>query len=89
MAALGLSPMAPIVATTSAAAAFLGRPELGAIEAGRKADLVIVDGDPLADLAVLTRREAIRAVYLDGHEVVRRGMVEPADRDLIAVAGRA
>jgi hypothetical protein len=48
-----------------------------------------VDGDPLADLAVLTRREAIRAVYLDGHEVVRRGMVEPADRDLIAVAGRA
>jgi imidazolonepropionase-like amidohydrolase len=89
MAALGLSPMAAIVATTSAAAAFLGRPELGAIEAGRKADLVIVDGDPLADLAVLTRREAIRAVYLDGHEVVRRGMVEPADRDLIAVAGRA
>jgi imidazolonepropionase-like amidohydrolase len=89
MVGLGLTPMEAIVATTSAAAAFLGRPELGAIEAGRRADLVVVDGDPLADVAVLARREAIRAVYLDGREVVSRGMTEPADGDLIAVAARA
>ncbi len=88
MVALGLTAMEAIVATTSAAAAFLGRPDLGAIEGGRTADLVVVDGDPLADVTVLTRREAIRAVYQEGREVFRRGMAEPADRDLVAVIDR-
>jgi imidazolonepropionase-like amidohydrolase len=50
----GATPMAAIQAATSAAARLLGLgEEIGAIEPGRRADLVIVDGDPLADLARL------------------------------------
>jgi imidazolonepropionase-like amidohydrolase len=53
-----------LVATTSAAAELLGvAGQRGTIEPGKRADLVIVDGDPL-DIPTLPQR--IRAVYLDG-----------------------
>ena len=52
----GLSAMAAIRAATSSAARLLGLDaEIGSIEAGKLADLVLVDGDPLADVAVLAR----------------------------------
>ena len=48
----GLSPAEAIAAATSPAAAFLGlSEELGTIETGKRADLVLLDGDPLADIA--------------------------------------
>ena len=47
----GATPMAAIKAATSAAARLLGVDgEVGTVEPGRQADLVLVDGDPLADL---------------------------------------
>lgn len=50
----GASPMAAIRAATSAAARLLGiDADLGTVEPGKLADLVLVDGDPLADLARL------------------------------------
>ena len=50
----GASAMAAIKAATSAAAALLGvAGEVGTIEPGRQADLILVDGDPLADLGRL------------------------------------
>jgi imidazolonepropionase-like amidohydrolase len=50
----GATPMAAIQAATSAAARLLGlADEIGTIEPGRRADIVLVDGDPLADLARL------------------------------------
>lgn len=50
----GASPMAAIQAATSAAARLLGLDaDVGTIEPGRRADLVLVDGDPLVDLARL------------------------------------
>lgn len=50
----GASPMAAIRAATSAAARLLGlETEVGTIEPGRRADLILVDGDPLADLGRL------------------------------------
>jgi len=50
----GLSPMAAIVAATSTAAGVLGGAErLGTVEAGKLADLIAVDGDPLADVTEL------------------------------------
>ena len=50
----GASAMASIKAATSAAATLLGLAgEIGTIEPGRQADLVLVDGNPLVDLARL------------------------------------
>ena len=47
----GASPMAAIRAATSAGARLLGvDADLGTVEAGKLADLVLIDGDPLADL---------------------------------------
>lgn len=56
----GASSMAAIRAATSAGARLLGIDrETGSIEAGKLADLVLVDGDPLVDLATLARPVAV------------------------------
>jgi len=63
----GMTPMQAIVATTSSAAELMGLSgELGTLEPGKRADLVIVDGDPL-DVSNLDER--ISAVYQDGVKV--------------------
>jgi imidazolonepropionase-like amidohydrolase len=50
-----------------------GRDKLGVVEAGALADLIIVDGDPLADLSLLARpQEALKAVIRDGRLVIDR-----------------
>ena len=60
----GLSPAEAIGAATSEATAFLGlTDELGTVEAGKRADLVLLDSNPLADIAN-TRR--IAAVIVGG-----------------------
>jgi imidazolonepropionase-like amidohydrolase len=52
----GASAMGAIQAATSAAARLLGIDgDTGSIEVGKLADLVLVDGDPVADLAKLSR----------------------------------
>jgi imidazolonepropionase-like amidohydrolase len=55
MVELGMKPMDALVAGTSAAADLLGVADIGRIEAGYLADLVVIDGDPLADIALLQR----------------------------------
>jgi imidazolonepropionase-like amidohydrolase len=56
----GASSMAAIRAATSAGARLLGIDrETGSIEAGKAADLVLVEGDPLVDLARLARPAAV------------------------------
>jgi imidazolonepropionase-like amidohydrolase len=53
---LGLSPARAIAAATRTAAEMLGRDgDLGAIAPGKLADLVIVEGDPTADIEDLRR----------------------------------
>lgn len=64
MVELGMSPMAAIVASTQSAARAIGRDDLGVLARGRLADIVVWDGDPLADIRVLQRRP--RAVFLGG-----------------------
>jgi imidazolonepropionase-like amidohydrolase len=70
MAEGGMSPGQAIVATSATAAELMGlQDELGSLEAGKRADLVIVEGDPF-DLKTLPER--IEAVYRDGSRVVDR-----------------
>lgn len=64
----GMTPMQAIVATTRSAAELMGlEGELGTLEPGKRADLVVVNGDPL-DVATLAER--IESVYQDGARVV-------------------
>jgi imidazolonepropionase-like amidohydrolase len=52
----GLGPHGAIQAATRVGAELVDRGrDLGTLEAGKRADLIAVDGDPLADLAVLRR----------------------------------
>ena len=62
----GLSPMEGIVAATSGSADALGLDDVGRVEAGAVADLLVLDGDPLIDPAVLLDADRIRLVVQDG-----------------------
>ena len=73
---LGYSPMETIVAATRLGGEIMGRPgELGVIQPGALADLLLVDGDPLADIAVLQDRDALRMIMKDGalHRAPEKG----------------
>ena len=50
------SPVAPISATHVAARLLRMEGQIGAVTPGAFADLIVVDGDPLADLSLLTRQ---------------------------------
>ena len=64
---IGMTTMEVIVAATSRAALMLGiEREVGAIEAGKLADLIVVEGDPLRDIRVLQKKEKIGAVMKEG-----------------------
>ena len=56
----GMTPMGAIQAATVNAADLLGlSAEIGTLEAGKRADIVAVDGDPLADVSVLTSMDFV------------------------------
>jgi imidazolonepropionase-like amidohydrolase len=58
-----------LTATTLTAAELMGlEDELGSLEPGKRADIVVVNGDPF-DFKTLAER--IEAVYKDGAEVAR------------------
>jgi imidazolonepropionase-like amidohydrolase len=66
----GLSPLDAIRAATVNAAELLGwTKDLGSIEAGKLADIVAVDGDPLADVGAMERVVFV----MKGGEVVKGG----------------
>ncbi len=65
----GMTPMQAIQSATSVAAALLDQQDsIGSLEAGRYADVVAVEGDPLRDI---TELERVRFV-MKGGEVVKR-----------------
>ncbi len=64
---LGFTSMEAIVAATRTAAKVLGlEAQIGTLENGKLADLIIVEGDPLRDIALLQKQERIVAVMKEG-----------------------
>jgi imidazolonepropionase-like amidohydrolase len=68
----GLPPAAALRAATSNAARYLGREhELGTVEKGKLADLVLLDGNPLEDIGNV---EKVNAVVLNGRLFDRKAL---------------
>jgi len=71
--AAGLAPLQVIRAATGWAAECVGlEREIGTLEKAKRADLVVVAGDPLADMGILQSAERIRLVVKDGVTQLRR-----------------
>jgi imidazolonepropionase-like amidohydrolase len=69
----GMSPMQALQAATGWAAECLGiAHEVGTVQPGKLADLVVVDGDPLQDIAVLQDLRRIKLVFKEGQLCVDR-----------------
>ena len=65
--AAGMTPMQAMQAATSVAAECLGlQREIGTLEKGKRADVVVVDGDPLRDIRMLQDPARIKLVMKDG-----------------------
>jgi imidazolonepropionase-like amidohydrolase len=78
---IGLSPMEAIIAATRTNARALGwGDQLGTLEPGRVADILVVEGDPLADISVLGKPERIQAIFKDGKPVSRTSQNEQSRR---------
>jgi imidazolonepropionase-like amidohydrolase len=81
MAAAGMPTSAVLAAATVGPAEYLGmRDSLGTIESGKAADLVVLDGDPLADISNVRR---VHAVISQGR------LIGPAARDSLMARARA
>lgn len=70
---MGLSPMQALTAATFDAARLLKLDsQIGSLDAGKFADFVVVDGDPLADIAILQDKSRILTVAVGGQVMVER-----------------
>jgi imidazolonepropionase-like amidohydrolase len=70
MVALGMTPMEAIIASTSSAARLIGILEqVGTIERGKQADLLLIEGNPLRKIDLLRDRKRIIGVMKAGRFV--------------------
>jgi len=70
---LGMSTMQAIVAATKTAAEAIGiENKTGTLERGKSADVILVDGDPLQDISLLSTEDKIKMVMKEGEIVITR-----------------
>ena len=63
----GMSSSQAIVAATKNAAECIGLDkEIGTIEVGKKADLILVEGNPIDDVSILEKGSSVKFVMKDG-----------------------
>ncbi|MGF6183838.1 imidazolonepropionase-like amidohydrolase [Massilia sp. UYP32] len=76
---IGMTPTEALVSATRLGGDIMMRPdELGQVRPGFLADLVLVDGDPLQDLRILTEPARIAMVMQDG--VIHKGLQDASAR---------
>lgn len=86
----GYSPLEAIAACTRNNAFVMGlEHELGVLEAGRLADIILLDRDPLADIRVLQGGEHLAMVIKDGRVVDLNGAEDTAPALALAAPARA
>ncbi len=68
-----MTPAQAIVAATSRAAEFIGRPDTGAIAAGKRADFLVLDANPLDDI---TNTRRISRIVIGNAEVDRAALLK-------------
>jgi imidazolonepropionase-like amidohydrolase len=78
----GMSNQAALISATSAAADFVGASDLGRIAPGAVADLLVVDGNPLGDLAAL---DQIDRVYRGGQLIDRASLALPRGTSIVVM----
>ena len=83
---VGFTPLETIMCATKTGAEIMGRgDEFGTLEAGKLADVLIVEGDVLKDISLLENRDRILAVLQGG--VIKAGRLAPPSRTEVTVHG--
>ena len=78
MVAAGMTPMQAIVAGTSTSAQIMGLDQLGTVAAGKSADFIVLDLNPLDNISNSRR---INKTYLRGREINRSTLKAAWARD--------
>jgi imidazolonepropionase-like amidohydrolase len=78
MVAAGMSPAQVIVAATSRSAEYLGLRNMGTLAPGKRADFIVLRGNPLEDIR---QTRSIDSVYFDGRPVDRAGLRKRLTRE--------
>jgi len=64
----GYTPMESIIAATALGGEIMGHPEeLGKVQPGYYADVILVDGDPIKDITIFQDTKNLHAIVINGH----------------------